>query len=119
MPYGIAAYVVMEIAKGLDYAHRRKDEHGEAMEIVHRDVSPQNVLLTYEGVVKVADFGIAKARLVSEETGIIKGKFGYMSPEQARGERVDRRSDVYALGVLLAELLGNEEGHRNNRDKRH
>ena len=105
MPYGIAAYVVMEIAKGLDYAHKRKDENGEPMEIVHRDVSPQNVLLTYEGVVKVADFGIAKARLVSEETGIIKGKFGYMSPEQARGERVDRRSDVYALGVLLAELL--------------
>ena len=75
------------------------------MDIVHRDVSPQNVLLSYEGVVKVADFGIAKARMVSEETGVIKGKFAYMSPEQARGERVDRRSDVYSLGVVLAELL--------------
>lgn len=105
IPHGIAAYVVMEMAKGLDYAHNRKDEHGQPMEIVHRDVSPQNVLFSYEGTVKVADFGIAKARMVSEETGVIKGKFGYMSPEQARGQRVDRRSDVYSLGILLAELL--------------
>ncbi len=105
VPYGLAAFIVMEVAKGLDYAHKRKDERGDPMEIVHRDVSPQNVLLTYDGVVKVADFGIAKARMVSEETGVIKGKFSYMSPEQARGARVDPRSDVYSLGVLLAELL--------------
>ncbi len=107
IPFGLAALVTLDVAKGLDYAHRRRDERGEAMEIVHRDVSPQNVLLSYDGVVKVADFGIAKARLVSEETGVIKGKFSYMSPEQARGERVDRRSDVYSLGVLLGELLMN------------
>ena len=105
LPVGLAAYVTLNIAKGLDYAHKRKDEAGLPMEIVHRDVSPQNVLLTYEGVVKVADFGIAKARMVTEETGVIKGKFAYMSPEQARGEKVDHRSDVYSLGVLLAELL--------------
>ena len=105
MPYSMAAYIVMEVAKGLDYAHKRKDERGQPMEIVHRDVSPQNVLLSYEGTVKIADFGIAKARIVSEHTGVIKGKFSYMSPEQARGERVDRRCDVYSLGVLLAELL--------------
>lgn len=105
IPFGLAAYLVMEVAKGLDYAHKRKDASGVPMEIVHRDVSPQNVLLTYEGVVKVADFGIAKARMVSEETGVIKGKFAYMSPEQARGEKVDNRSDVYSLGVLFAELL--------------
>ncbi len=105
IPPGLAAYLIMEVAKGLDYAHKRKDGSGVPMEIVHRDVSPQNVLLTYEGVVKVADFGIAKARLVSEETGVIKGKFAYMSPEQARGDKVDRRSDVYSLGILFAELL--------------
>ncbi len=107
IPHALAAFVVMEAAKGLDYAHNRKDESGLPMEIVHRDVSPQNVLVSYEGVVKIADFGIARARLVSEETGVIKGKFSYMSPEQARGQRVDRRSDVYSLGVLLAELLMN------------
>jgi tetratricopeptide (TPR) repeat protein len=107
IPFGIAGYVAMEVAKGLDYAHKRRDERGEPMEIVHRDVSPQNVLLSYEGGVKVADFGIAKARMVSEETGVIKGKFSYMSPEQGRGEKVDGRSDVYSLGVLLAELLMN------------
>jgi len=107
LPYALAALIAMEVAKGLDYAHNRKDESGVPLEIVHRDVSPQNVLISYEGVVKIADFGIARARMVSEETGVIKGKFSYMSPEQARGQRVDRRSDVYSLGVLLSELLMN------------
>ncbi len=107
LPAAVCAYIVSEVSKGLDYAHNRKDESRVPMDIVHRDVSPQNVLLSYEGIVKVADFGIARARLVSEDTGIIKGKFSYMSPEQARGQRVDRRSDVYSLGVLLAELLMN------------
>jgi serine/threonine protein kinase/predicted ATPase len=105
VPYAIAALVVAEVAKGLDYAHNRKDEAGVPMDIVHRDVSPQNVLVSHEGAVKIADFGIARARMITEETGIIKGKFSYMSPEQARGARVDRRSDVYSLGVMLAELL--------------
>ncbi|MCA9610522.1 MAG: protein kinase, partial [Myxococcales bacterium] len=107
LPPSLCAYLVSEVSKGLDYAHNRKDESGAAMEIVHRDVSPQNVLCSYDGIVKIADFGIARARLVSEETGVIKGKFSYMSPEQARGQRVDRRSDVYSLGILLAELLMN------------
>ncbi len=104
IPPWTGAYIVSEAAKGLHYAHERK-EGGMPLEIVHRDVSPQNILLSYEGAVKIADFGIASAKLFREEAGVIKGKFGYMSPEQARGEAVDRRSDIYALGVVLHELL--------------
>jgi serine/threonine protein kinase/tetratricopeptide (TPR) repeat protein len=100
-----AAYIVSEAAKGLHYAHERRDEGGAPLAIVHRDVSPQNILLSAEGAVKIADFGIASANLFREEPGTLKGKFGYMSPEQARGERVDRRSDIYGLGVVLYETL--------------
>ncbi|WP_050433317.1 serine/threonine-protein kinase PknK [Chondromyces crocatus] len=103
-PY-VAAFLVAEAAKGLHYAHERKDEGGVPLAIVHRDVSPQNILISFEGVVKIADFGIASANLFREEPGVLKGKFGYMSPEQARGDKVDRRSDIYALGVVLYELL--------------
>ncbi|CAN92912.1 MULTISPECIES: serine/threonine-protein kinase [Sorangium] len=105
IPPLVSAFIVSEAAKGLHYAHERKDEGGMPLAIVHRDVSPQNILLSLEGVVKIADFGIASANLFREEPGVLKGKFGYMSPEQARGERVDRRSDIYALGVVLYELL--------------
>lgn len=101
----ISAWICAEAAKGLHYAHEKKDEEGRPLEIVHRDVSPQNVLISYDGVVKITDFGIASARLVEEEDGVIKGKYGYMSPEQARGEKVDRRSDLYSLGVILWECL--------------
>ena len=105
IPPWIAAWTIAEAAKGLHYAHEKKDESGQPLDIVHRDVSPQNVLLSLEGVVKIADFGIASARLFHEEAGVLKGKFGYMSPEQARGEKVDRRSDLYSLGVILWECL--------------
>jgi serine/threonine protein kinase/tetratricopeptide (TPR) repeat protein len=105
IPPWVAAWIIAEAAKGLHYAHEKKDEGGGALEIVHRDVSPQNVLLSFEGAVKIADFGIASAKLFVEEQGVIKGKFGYMSPEQARGEKVDRRSDLYAVGVILWEAL--------------
>lgn len=101
----VAAYVVQEVAKGLHYAHERKDERGEALDIVHRDVSPQNVLLSYDGSVKVADFGIASANLFRQDVGVLKGKTGYMSPEQARAQKLDRRTDIYSLGVVLHELL--------------
>ena len=103
-PY-VAAYIIAEIAKGLHYAHERRDEGGAPLEIVHRDVSPQNVLLSFEGAVKVADFGIASANLFREEPGVLKGKTAYMSPEQARGEKVDRRTDIYSLGVVFHEVL--------------
>ncbi|MGF1465858.1 MAG: protein kinase [Sandaracinaceae bacterium] len=112
---GLAAFVVMEVARGLDYAHNRRDESGAPLDIVHRDISPQNILVSYEGAVKIADFGIARAALVSEESGVIKGKFSYMSPEQARGLPVDRRSDVYALGIVLAELLMNRSMYPGER----
>ncbi len=105
LPPWVAAWIIAESAKGLHYAHEKRDDGGQPLDIVHRDVSPQNILLSYEGVVKIADFGIASARLVDEEAGVLKGKFGYMSPEQARGEKVDRRSDLYSLGVILWECL--------------
>jgi len=105
IPPWVGAWIIGEAAKGLHYAHEKKDDAGVPLEIVHRDVSPQNILLSHEGSVKIADFGIATAKLFTDEQGVIKGKFGYMSPEQARGEKVDRRSDVYALGVILWEIL--------------
>lgn len=105
IPPFVAAYIVSEAAKGLHYAHERKDEGGVPLAIVHRDVSPQNILLSYEGAVKIADFGIATASLFRQEQGVLKGKFGYMSPEQAHGGQADRRSDIYGLGVVFYEML--------------
>jgi eukaryotic-like serine/threonine-protein kinase len=105
LPYGISAYIVQQLAKGLDYAHRKADEFGQPLAIVHRDISPQNILLSWDGGVKIVDFGIARARDVHEEQGVIKGKFAYMSPEQARGDAVDCRSDVFAAGIVLYELV--------------
>lgn len=105
LPYGISAYIVQQICKGLDYAHRKADDFGQPLGIVHRDISPQNILLSWDGAVKIVDFGIARARHVHEEEGVIKGKFAYMSPEQARGEAVDCRSDVFAAGIVLFEMV--------------
>ncbi len=105
IPPFVAAYIIAEAAKGLHYAHERKDEGGVPLAIVHRDVSPQNILLSYEGAVKIADFGIATANLFRQEQGVLKGKFGYMSPEQAHGQQADRRSDIYGLGVVFYEML--------------
>jgi eukaryotic-like serine/threonine-protein kinase len=105
LPYGLSAHIVQQVSKGLDYAHRKTDEFGQPLGIVHRDISPQNILLSWDGSVKIVDFGIARARDVHEEQGVIKGKFAYMSPEQARGEPVDCRSDVFAAGIVLFELV--------------
>ncbi|HTM21985.1 MAG TPA: protein kinase, partial [Kofleriaceae bacterium] len=107
LPLGLAVYVIQQLCKGLDYAHRKTDDYGEPLGIVHRDISQQNILVSWDGSVKIVDFGIARARGVHEEEGVIKGKFAYMSPEQARGDLVDSRSDVYSAGVVLFELLCN------------
>jgi len=109
-PY-VAAYIIAEVAKGLHYAHERKDEAGKPIDIVHRDVSPQNILMSFDGAVKIADFGIASANLFREEPGVLKGKTAYMSPEQARAERVSRRTDIYSLGVVFHELLTDRPLH--------
>jgi serine/threonine-protein kinase len=106
MDPALAAWVVGRAARGLHAAHELLDAEGRAMKLVHRDVSPQNVLVSYEGRVAVADFGIAKlADTDPTSVGVVKGKFAYMSPEQARAETLDRRSDVFALGVVLHEAL--------------
>ena len=110
MPTAQVCYVMMQVCEGLDYAHNKRDAQGRDLNLVHRDVSPQNVLVGYEGEIKLVDFGIAKAAGKASKTqaGILKGKFGYMSPEQVRGLPVDRRSDVFAVGICLYELLTGE-----------
>ncbi len=110
MPIPMACFAIAKVLEGLDYAHRKRDAHGRPLEIVHRDCSPQNVLVSYEGEVKVIDFGIAKATSRNSRTmaGVLKGKFGYMSPEQVRGLPLDRRSDIFALGTMLYECLTGE-----------
>ncbi len=117
-PIDGAAWVAAECAAGLDYAHRKKDSRGRPLNIIHRDISPQNVLLSYEGEAKLVDFGIAKAALRAYETesGIIKGKFYYMSPEQARGEPLDHRTDVFSLGIVLYEMLTGELLYKDEDD---
>jgi len=110
MPEPVAAYVTMKVAMALDYAHRKRGMNDKELKLVHRDVSPQNVLISSEGAVKLVDFGIAKAATKSTQTmaGALKGKLLYMSPEQALGQSLDNRSDIYSLGLVLFELLTGE-----------
>ena len=111
MPTELAAKVVADSAEGLHAAHDLRGKNGELLGLVHRDVTPHNLFVTYDGNVKVVDFGIAKVagRLSSTRAGTLKGKLAYMSPEQVRGGEVDRRTDIFALGVVLWELT---TGHR-------
>ncbi|MBS2028077.1 MAG: serine/threonine protein kinase [Deltaproteobacteria bacterium] len=111
LPPPICASLVAGVCEGLHYAHNLSDEHGVSRNLVHRDVTPDNILISASGVPKIVDFGIAKASSTGHRTegGMLKGKYGYMSPEQIRGDGIDRRLDVYALGVTLYEMLA---GHR-------
>ena len=100
-------YIICRICAGLDYSHNLKDLQGKALNIIHRDINPQNILITYEGQVKIIDFGIAKAASHNTKTreNLIKGKLAYMSPEQANGQAIDHRSDIFSTGIILYELL--------------
>ncbi len=102
-----AAYIALEICKGLSHAHNRKDPKGKPLNIVHRDISPPNVLMSREGEVKLVDFGLAKAQsqISATDPGVVKGKFGYLCPEATRGETVDHRADIFAAGIVLWEML--------------
>ncbi|NVJ23089.1 protein kinase [Myxococcus sp. AM011] len=108
LPVPLAVYIALEMCRGLHYAHTRTDDKGSPLDIVHRDISPDNVLISYEGQVKIVDFGIAKAQMARNfktEPGVVKGKYLFFSPEQARGREVDARTDVWATGLVLYELL--------------
>jgi serine/threonine-protein kinase len=102
-----AAHIGLELCEGLSHAHKKTDNDGEPLNIVHRDVSPPNVLVSGDGEIKITDFGLAKAKSQAEATdpGVVKGKFGYLSPEAAQGEDVDGRTDIFAVGILLWEML--------------
>ncbi len=106
-PLDLAIFVVDEVLEGLAYAHGKRDEAGQPLELVHRDISPSNVMISEAGEVKILDFGIARSALrdFKTRTGVVKGKPGYMAPEQALGGPVDARTDIYAAGVMLYELL--------------
>jgi serine/threonine protein kinase/CheY-like chemotaxis protein len=110
LPEAVAAAVTMKVANALDYAHRERGINDRELKLVHRDISPQNILISYDGAVKLVDFGIAKAATKSTQTmaGALKGKLLYMSPEQALGQHLDGRSDIYSLGLVLFELLTGE-----------
>lgn len=114
LPVEYGLLVVIETLRGLDYAHRRTDDDGRPLGIVHRDVSPANILISFDGEVKLCDFGIAHANDAAGalQADVIRGKAGYMSPEQAKGEPVDARADVFALGIILWEILAGRRLYR-------
>jgi serine/threonine protein kinase len=115
IPVPHACYIAAKMSEGLHYAHTRTDADGRVLNIVNRDVSPSNVRISYEGDVKLLDFGIAQAMLkFTSEIGVLKGKFSYMSPEQIRGMPVDARTDVFSTGIILHEMLTTEKLFRGD-----
>jgi len=118
IPFNIVLHIAMEFLKGLDFAHRAKNSYGEDLNIIHRDVSPSNVLMSYSGDVKIGDFGVAKAAVQRNmtESGTLKGKVGYMSPEQVIGEDIDSRSDVFSAGIVFLEAISMQRLFIGNSD---
>jgi len=118
IPLELAVMIISGAAAGLHHAHERRGKNGQPLNIVHRDVSPANIMVGYDGSVKVLDFGIAKAEERATKTvgGTIKGKYGYMSPEQCKGKPIDRRSDIFALGICLYELTTLRRAFKGNDD---
>ncbi len=117
LPPQLVALIIERAAEGLSYAHNLADNAGRSLNIIHRDISPHNVLISYQGDVKLIDFGIAKSEMsvVKTETGTIKGKFYYMSPEQSAARKLDKRSDLFSLGIVLYECLcGENPFYRSN-----
>jgi serine/threonine protein kinase len=117
-PWEYSLFVALEASKGLQYAHTKSDMRGRPYRIVHRDMSPSNILISYDGEVKIADFGIAKAAFNNYNTngGVLKGKYEYMSPEQAGGESLDHQSDLFSLGIVLHEMLTGRRLFRTGSD---
>jgi len=107
IPLNLVLFVAMEMLKGLNFAHTAKDPYGEQLDIIHRDVSPSNIMISYAGDVKVGDFGVAKAAIERSltQSDTLKGKVGYMSPEQVMGEEIDARSDIFSAGIVFFEAL--------------
>jgi serine/threonine protein kinase len=119
LPIDKAIFIISRICKGLDYSHTKRDENtGEPFHIVHRDISPQNLLISYQGEVKISDFGISKAKSEPSLTqaGVVKGKMAYLSPEQALGESIDHQADIYALGLVFYETLTGKRVYRFSSD---
>lgn len=118
MPLDIAIYLAIEVCKGLAYAHEKNDAQGRPLKIVHRDISPPNILISREGEVKLVDFGLARAASQIENTdpGVVKGKFAYLSPEAAWGQEVDLRTDIFAVGIVLWEAITGRRLFQGNTD---
>src|SRR6185369_4208853 len=119
VPTTVATRIVIQACAGLHAAHELTDAKGKLIGLVHRDISPQNILVTFDGVAKVVDFGVAKATALGEGTtreGQLKGKIGYVAPEQERGEPIDRRADVFAMGIVLYTLTTGKHPFRKDSD---